>query len=307
MNTVVVLGSVNADHVLRVSQLPKPGETVSAESYRILAGGKGANQAVAACRSGANTRFTACVGDDDLGARLVGQFQDIGIDTRGLMRIPNQQTGTALIFVDPKGENCIGISAQANGELTAGRLQTQLEAIEAADILLVQLETPLDGIELAAAVAQESATQVVLNPAPARALPDKLLRHIDLITPNQTEAERLTGISVSDDASAAKAAAVLHAKGIPLVLITLGARGVWLSEQGKGKLMTGFKVDAVDTTAAGDCFNGALVAALLEAISLPDAIRFAQAAAAISVTQEGALDSIPSLVEVQDFLVANSS
>ncbi|OMH37978.1 ribokinase [Motiliproteus sp. MSK22-1] len=313
MNTLVVLGSVNADHVLRVSQLPKPGETVSGTDFQILYGGKGANQAVAACQMGANTAFVGCLGEDAIGSEMIARFAELGMETSGLQQIEGSKTGSALIFVDPAGENCIGISAQANSELTADRIQPNRKAIESARTLLMQLETPLEGIEYSARIAKEAATMVVLNPAPAQPLPDRLLSLIDIITPNQTEAEILTGVAVPDsgsdwdNSSAARAADVLHDKGVPTVLITLGSRGVWFSEQGQGKLISGFKVKAVDTTAAGDCFNGALVAGLQDGQPMLDAIEFAQAAAAISVTREGAQASIPCLDEVRSFLVAKAS
>ena len=311
MNKLVVLGSINADHVLRVSQLPKPGETVSGTDFQILFGGKGANQAVAACQMGANTAFVGCLGEDAIGSEMISRFAELGMDTGGLQQVEGCKTGSALIFVDPEGENCIGISAQANRELTPHRIQPNVEAIESAKTLLMQLETPLEGVEYSAKIAKAAGTRVVLNPAPAQPLSDKLLSLIDIITPNQTEVELLTGVAVSgsdwDNKSAARAAETLHSKGIPIVLITLGSRGVWFSEQGQGKLISGFKVKAVDTTAAGDCFNGALVAALQQGQSILEAIEFAQAAAAISVTREGAQASIPSLDEVHSFLVAKAS
>jgi len=304
MKKLMVLGSVNADHVLTVSQFPKPGETISGHDYRIHDGGKGANQAVAACRLGALTSLIGCVGDDDIGQAMAGRFKEYGIDTEGLVPVSGCKTGTAFIFVDEKGENSIGISPQANAKLTAERVRNKMNLISDASILLLQLETPLEGIELAANAARDSGCTVVLNPAPAAALPDRLLGMVDLITPNQTEAETLTSISVSadDTNSLTRASQVLHRKGIPLVLITLGRRGVWFSDAGQGKLVPGFSVDSVDTTAAGDCFNGALVAALLDGRSMMNAIKFAQAAAALSVTREGAQVSIPYLADVEAFL-----
>ena len=303
---LVVLGSVNADHVLSVPRFPKPGETLVGSGYHIAYGGKGANQAVAAGRTGANIAFIACVGGDDIGARMKEQFARDGMDIQAVMAIDGTTTGVAMIWVSADGENCIGISAGANAELTPARLQPHLPLINEADVLLMQLESPLNTVEAAAQAARAAGTKVILNPAPAQPLPESLLRLIDVITPNETEAQALTGVVVNTEADAQKAANILHDYGIATVLITLGAKGVWLSEQGKGELSPGFRVQAVDTTAAGDTFNGALVTAQLEGKPLRDAIRFAHAAAAISVTRSGAQPSIPLRAEVDEFLAARS-
>ena len=303
---LVVLGSVNADHVLSVPRFPKPGETLVGSGYHIAYGGKGANQAVAAGRTGANIAFIACVGGDDIGARMKEQFARDGMDTQAVMAIDGTTTGVAMIWVSADGENCIGISAGANAELTPARLQPHLPLINEADVLLMQLESPLNTVEAAAQAARAAGTKVILNPAPAQPLSESLLRLIDVITPNETEAQALTGVVVNTEADAQKAANILHDYGIATVLITLGAKGVWLSEQGKGELIPGFRVQAVDTTAAGDTFNGALVTAQLEGKPLRDAIRFAHAAAAISVSRSGAQPSIPLRAEVDEFLAARS-
>ncbi len=207
-----------------------------------------------------------------------------------------------MIQVSDSGENSICISAEANARLTAEAIEPDLARIREAKYLLMQLETPIDGIVKAAQVAKEARTNVILNPAPARELPDELLSCVDVITPNETEAEVLTGITVTDDASAQLAADALHRKGIEIVMITLGAKGVWLSQNGRGTLIPGFRVQATDTTAAGDTFNGALVTGLLEEMPLESAIKFAHAAAAISVTRFGAQTSIPNRAEVDAFL-----
>ncbi|MEL4202867.1 ribokinase [Plesiomonas shigelloides] len=300
---LVVLGSVNADHILSVNHFPRPGETLTGHAYQVVFGGKGANQAVAAGRLGANVSFIACVGEDDIGARMREQFVRDGVDVQGVMRVPGMNTGVAMIFVSAHGENSIGIAAEANAALTPDRLQPHLDLIRDADALLMQLETPLDTIMAAASAARAAGTTVILNPAPAHALPDSLLAQVDIITPNETEAECLTGIKIDSDADAARAAAMLHGKGIRTVLITLGARGVWCSEQGhQGVLIPGFRVQALDTTAAGDTFNAAFVTAMLEQKPLAAAIRFAHAAAALSVTRFGAQPSIPWRNETDYFL-----
>ena len=271
---LVVLGSINADHILNIEQFPLPGETVIGKQYKVAFGGKGANQAVAAGRSGAEIAFIACVGADDIGERIRRQLASDRIDTQPIEAIADSTTGVALIFVNAEGENVIGIDAGANAAVTPDYLARYQQKVIDADALLMQLESPLETVIAAARLAKQHQTQVILNPAPARELPDELLGMIDMITPNETEAQRLTGIAVDNDADAARAAQALHDKGIATVIITLGSRGVWLSENGNGKLVPGFKVQAVDTIAAGDTFNGALVTALLEGNSMADAVRF---------------------------------
>lgn len=302
MNDLVVLGSVNADHVLQVPSFPRPGETLHGHNYQVIPGGKGANQAVAAARLNADIGFIACVGDDAFGLNIRESFQQDGMEISGVKVEAGCPTGIAMIQVSDSGENSICISAEANARLTAESLQSELERIRAAKYLLMQLETPLDGVVKAAQVAKDAETKVILNPAPARPLPDELLSCVDIIMPNETEAESLTGIAVTDDQSAQQAANLLHDKGIESVMITLGAKGVWLSQERQGTLIPGFKVTATDTTAAGDTFNGAFVTGLLEAMTLESAIKFAHAAAAISVTRFGAQTSIPNREEVEQFL-----
>ncbi len=302
MNKLVVFGSVNADHVLQVPTFPRPGETLHGNNYQVIPGGKGANQAVAAARLNADIGFIACVGDDPFGINIRESFKLDGINIAGVKLQPNCPTGIAMIQVSGSGENTICISAEANAKLTAEAIEPNLEQIRQAQYLLMQLETPLDGIIKAAQVAKSSETNVILNPAPARQLPDELLNCVDIITPNETEAEVLTGITVIDDSSAQQAADALHAKGIKTVMITLCAKCVWVSQQGKGTIVPGFRVKATDTTAAGDTFNGAFVTGLLEEMPLESAIKFAHAAAAISVTRFGAQTSIPHREEVDAFL-----
>ena len=302
MNKLVVLGSVNADHVLQVPSFPRPGETLHGRNYQVIAGGKGANQAVAAARLNADIGFIACVGDDSFGINIRENFRMDGIDITAVKMEPNCPTGIAMIQVSDSGENSICLSAEANAKLTAAAIEPDLERIRQADYLLMQLETPLCGIEKAAQVAKDANTVVILNPAPARVLSDELLACVDMITPNETEAEVLTGITVTDAESAQQAANILHDKGIKTVMITLGAKGVWLSQNGRGDIIAGFNVEVTDTTAAGDTFNGAFVTGLLEDLSLESAIKFAHAAAAISVTRFGAQTSIPTRKEVDDFL-----
>ncbi|HBR1006809.1 TPA: ribokinase [Klebsiella pneumoniae] len=299
---LVVLGSINADHILNLDAFPTPGETVTGHHYQVAFGGKGANQAVAAGRSGADIAFIACTGDDDIGERIRRQLASDKIDVAPVRAVAGEATGVALIFVNAEGENVIGIHAGANAALSVSQVEAEKERIASAQALLMQLESPLESVIAAAKIAHHHHTTVVLNPAPARELPDELLALVDIITPNETEAEKLTGIRVESDEDAAKAANVLHAKGIGTVMITLGSRGVWLSAEGESRRIPGFRVQAIDTIAAGDTFNGALVTALLEGTALLEAIRFAHAAAAIAVTRKGAQPSVPWRTEIDEFL-----
>lgn len=242
---LVILGSVNADHILNVAHFPLPGETISGNQFQMVFGGKGANQAVAAGRCGANISFLACLGNDDIGKKAKAQLMTDNIDTKSIELIDDVATGVALIFVNQQGENVIGIHAGANGQLDASYVQRHGNIIKEADALLMQLESPLDSVLKAAEIAKQENVQVILNPAPAQELPDELLSLVDIITPNETETEYLTGIKVIDDESAQQAADVLHNKGIKTVLITLGSRGVWVSEQNnKGCIVPAFKVKA---------------------------------------------------------------
>ncbi|MDC9821640.1 ribokinase [Pectobacterium polonicum] len=301
---LVVLGSINADHILNLEQFPRPGETVIGEQYSVAFGGKGANQAVAAGRSGADIAFIACVGEDDIGARICQQLSKDNIDVSAVEAISGETTGVALIFVNAEAENMIAINAGANAAVTPDYLHRHGQHIIDASALLMQLESPLATVIEAAKLAHEHQTKVILNPAPARELPDELLSLVNMITPNETEAQFLTGITIETEEDAARAARVLHDKGIETVLITLGSRGVWLSERGQGQRIPGYRVNAVDTIAAGDTFNGALVTALLENRPMSSAVKFAHAAAAIAVTRRGAQPSVPWREEIDAFLQA---
>lgn len=299
---LVVLGSINVDHILSLDGFPVPGETVTGHRYQLAFGGKGANQAVAAGRSGANTRFIACVGGDETGRQVCKQLAADQVDISLISQCQQQMTGVALIFVNAKGENVIGIYPGANEALTPEKLMDYQQPIAEASVLLMQLESPVNTVLAAAKVAVAHQTKVVLNPAPAQVLPDALLELVDIITPNETEVQKLTGVNLYDDASTVRACALLHDKGIKTVIITLGSYGVWVSVEGRGKRIPGFKVNALDTTGAGDTFNGALVTMLLEGKPLDESIRFAHAAAAIAVTRYGAQPAIPWRDEIEQFL-----
>ena len=300
--TLTVLGSINADHVISVPYFAKPGETLTGQNYQIAYGGKGANQAVAAARLGAKVAFISCIGSDNIGETMKNAFAKEGIDTTHINTVSQEMTGMAFIQVSQSGENSIVLASGANAHLGEMVVRQSEAQIAQSDCLLMQLETPLSGVELAAQIAKKNGVKVVLNPAPAQILSDELLSLIDIITPNETEAEILTGVRVSDEQSAVEAAQVFHKKGIDCVMITLGEKGVLVSQNGETRIINGFRVKAVDTTAAGDTFNGGFVTALLEGQSFENAVRFGQAAAAISVTRKGAQPSIPTRQETLEFL-----
>ena len=302
MTRVVVVGSSNTDMVLRVPRIPRPGETMIGRDFAMAGGGKGANQAVAAARAGGRVAFVARVGDDIFGERALAGFAADGIDTRFVLRTPGAASGVALIDVDDRGENSISVASGANACLAVADVERAAPAIAGADVVLVQLESPLETIEAVLRTAGEAGVPVVLNPAPARPLEDGLLARVSVLTPNEHEAATLTGLPVESQYDARKAATRLRARGPGTVIVTLGDRGIYASAPGFEGFVPAFRVGAVDTTAAGDVFNGALAVALGEKRPLGDALRFAQAAAAISVTRPGAQPSAPNRAEIEAFL-----
>jgi ribokinase len=302
VSRVLVVGSSNTDMVIRVPRIPRPGETVLGGTFVMAAGGKGANQAVAAARAGGRVIFVARVGGDVFGERALAGFEAAGLDTRFVLQAPGSSSGVALIAVDERGENSISVASGANALLSVDDVGRAGEAFAAADIVLVQLESPLETVEAAVRKAGERGVPVVLNPAPARPLDDALLRRVAVLTPNEHEAEILTGVRVANERDAREAATRLRARGPATVIITLGERGVFAAAREFEGPVPAFKVDPVDTTAAGDVFNGALAVALAEQAPLVAALRFAQAAAAISVTRPGAQPSAPTRLEIGAFL-----
>ncbi|MFA5265411.1 MAG: ribokinase [Opitutaceae bacterium] len=299
---IVVIGSSNTDMIVRVPRIPGPGETLLGGEFSTAAGGKGANQAVAAARAGGRVAFVARLGRDSLGDQALAGFVREGIEVGQISRDPAKPSGVALIFVAASGENSIAVAGGSNETLAPDQIADSRKVIAGAKVLLMQLETPLPTIEAAAAIASEAGVRVILNPAPAQPLSDSLLRKLSLLTPNEHEASLLSGVKVTNVASARKAARVLRAKGTTSVIITLGAKGAFVSTKGCEVLVPGFRMKAVDTTAAGDVFNGALAVRLSEGAELLDAVRFANAAAAISVTRPGAQPSIPLRAEIEALL-----
>jgi ribokinase len=298
MTKITIIGSSNTDMVIKSAHLPAPGETVLGGDFFMNPGGKGANQAVAAARLGGEVHFVCKVGKDVFGETALQQFKNEGIHTRFVTQDPLAPSGIALINVDAKGENCITVASGANKTLSKADIDNAAEIFEAEDFVLIQLETPLETVVYASSLAAKKGLKVVLNPAPAAELPAELFPHLYAITPNETEAEILTGVAVTDLLTAEKAANILLNKGVQHVIITLGAEGALYKTAYEIQHIPVAKVVAQDTTAAGDCFNGALVVGLSEGKSWPDAIAFACKAASISVTRLGAQASMPSLNEL---------
>jgi ribokinase len=299
---IVVIGSSNTDMIIKLDRIPRPGETILGGEFASAAGGKGANQAVAAARAGGDVTFVARVGQDMFGEKAVAGFVQDGIHVEYVARDPAAPSGMALIFVAQDGENSIAVAGGANGRLSPAEVKKAERAIADASVVLMQLETPLETVQAAAELAAWAEVPVILNPAPARVLPDKLLKLVSILTPNESEAELLTGIAVSDEATAAQAAEQLRARGVETVIVTLGARGAWVADASSQELVPAFPAEPVDTTGAGDVFNGALAVALGEGRPLLEAVRFANAAAAISVTRLGAQPSAPDRKEIESLL-----
>lgn len=305
MSDIVIIGSSNTDMVVKVDHLPRPGETVLGGEFRMVSGGKGANQAVAAARAGGKVAFVARVGGDAFGEQAVAGFLADGIDVSHVSRDNAVPSGVALIMVDGAGENSIAVASGANMLLSESDVFSAREVIENASVVVTQLETPVETVLSVAEAGAACGAVVILNPAPARELDESLLGLVTVLTPNETEAELLTGIRVHDTASAKRAAAALIARGVKTVIITMGKQGAFVMGGDICCLVEGFRVMPVDTTAAGDVFNGGLAVALSEGNSMIDAVRFANAAAAISVTRMGAQPSAPARVEIDDFLQDN--
>jgi len=299
LNRIAVVGSSNTDMVIKTSKLPVPGETILGGEFFMNAGGKGANQAVAAARLGGKVSFIAKTGDDVFGKQARQLFANENINTDYLVTDQEHPSGVALITVDAKGENCIVVAPGSNSYLLNSDIDQAREEILRSEIVLMQLEIPLETVEYVANIAFEAGKKVILNPAPALKITDELLTKLYMITPNETEAELISGIPVRDIDSATLAARNLYQRGVKVVIITLGSKGALLFTGKEAKLIPSPKVEAVDTTAAGDVFNGAIAVAISEGLELEKAVEFACKAAAISVTRMGAQASAPYRKEIK--------
>jgi len=300
---IFVLGSLNADFTVRLQAIPKAGETLLGESLMFSLGGKGANQAVAAARMGGRVSMAGKVGQDVFGDRLCEALRQEGIDMRLIRTDPDVSTGAAFIMLEPSGQNRIIVVPGANSTYTIDELHSAVTSLQEADLLLLQLEIDFQVVQAAVCSARELGVPVLLNPGPAPKKPfsEDLLKMLDCITPNEVEAEALTGVRVENPQDAERAAKMLCSRGVEKVVITLGEQGAVVAERGNSALVPPCKVEAVDTVAAGDAFTGALAVSLCEGADLFEASRFAAVAAAITVTRNGAMASIPRRAEVEQF------
>jgi ribokinase len=298
---IVVVGSSNTDMVVRVSSLPRPGETVIGGDFFTARGGKGANQAVAAARAGGSVALIACLGDDALGDETLAALAADGVGVDGVHRMPDTRSGVALILVDEQGENSIAVAPGANALLAPGQVARCAELLAPGDVLLTQLETPIESVLAAVKAARSAEASVILNPAPARDLPDELLALVSVLTPNEAEAARIAGVP-SGPHGLEDAATALLRRGVGAVIITLGAAGAYVATADRRETIPGYRVESRDTTGAGDVFNGALAVALADRTPLRQAVLFANAAAAISVTRDGAQPAAPHRAEILQLL-----
>ena len=302
MKKIVVAGSANPDMIINVPRIPQPGETVLGGRFSMAAGGKGANQAVAAARAGGQVCFIARVGNDTFGEQAIAGYRAAGIDIGHVRQDDHLPSGIAEIFVAGNGENSIAVAPGANANLTPADIQHAADKIAAAAVLLLQLESPLESVIEAAKIAHEHGIPVILNPAPAQALPDELCKYITYLTPNESELRLISGSPTNNQQSIVRAAKSLLNNSVRQVIVTLGSRGsLAISEQNVIE-KPAYVVAAVDTTAAGDVFNGALAVALTENKNIDKGIMFASAAAAISVTRPGAQPSAPNRNEIEKFI-----
>jgi ribokinase len=305
MARILVVGSANVDIVVTTSRLPTPGETVTGGTLLVNDGGKGANQAVAACRLGAQVRFIGCVGDDTFGTAMCQRLAAQGLGIAGLSVVPGASTGTGMIMVDAAGRNQIAVASEANQLLTTELVAQRLEDFTWAQMVICQLENPLETVLWTLQTARQHGVITILNPAPAQPVPAAIWPLVDYLTPNEVEAAQLTSLPLTTVAEAAAVAQALLARGPRVVIITLGERGAYVCSPTEQQQVPAFPVSAVDTTAAGDAFNGALAVALAEGCPLTRAVRFANAAAALTCTRSGAQNALPARAAV-DSLLASS-
>lgn len=303
---IVVVGSANTDFVLSMTELPSRGETVLGDQFRVVRGGKGANQAVAAARLGADVTFVARLGTDSFGDEALAAYRAEGIHTDFIVQDPDIHSGIALIMVNRNGENMIAVGPGANSHLTAQDVAAASAAIREADCLLLQLEIPLEAVQAAIEIAQRHDVKMILNPAPAQKLPREILKFVDYLTPNETEAAILAGEDPTaiQQKSLSQLASILDIRHL---IVTLGARGACVVQGGQLEYVPTFSITPVDTTASGDAFNGALAVGLAGGENVLQAVRYANAAGAITATRPGAQPSLPTKHEVEQFMVSSAS
>jgi ribokinase len=302
MSKVIVIGSANRDLTVKVGHLPRVGETVSGGEFYASFGGKGANQAVAAHKAGADVTLVAKVGLDENGNAMVRHLEGLGLATHTILRDATSASGVAVIIVDNDGKNMIAVAPGSNWNLTEEEIALAEPAIADAHVLLIQLEVPVDAAHRALTLARQHKVTTILNPAPARALPGSTLALVDVITPNEVETSALTGLGVKDEHDAAQAARMLLDAGVKHVIVTLGEKGaLWVTRE-REQLFPAFHITPVDSTAAGDAFNGAFACALAEGRPIEEAIRFANAAGALTVTRRGAQDALPTRGEIEQLM-----
>ena len=303
MSKIVVVGSINMDLVVRAPRIPIPGETVLGQGFSTYPGGKGANQAVAAARQGASVKFIGRVGDDEFGRLLLDELEDNGVDIKHIQLDENAATGVALITLNEDGENTIVVASGANHRLLPGTILEAETAFSDADVLLLQLETPLDTVIAAAEVARKHGVKVILNPAPATPLPGELLSRVDILIPNESETAQLTGLPVNNLSQVEQAGRTLVKRGISTVVVTLGERGAYQIEADKpARHIPSYPVDVVDTTAAGDSFVGTFAVSLADGELIDRAVERGCAAGALATTRLGAQQSIPTRSEIDNLI-----
>lgn len=301
MNKITVVGSINLDTTIRTEQFPKPGETIHSKEVFTNGGGKGANQAIAAARNGAQVNFIGAVGNDDGGKALVDLLKQDRIDTTGINHLESDRTGSAYVTVDDKGENSIVIYGGANQHIENEHIVDNQELISASDYVIAQLETNLSSIQKSFEIARNSSVLTILNPAPAPdSLPKKIIEHTDILVPNEIELETISGKKITTEADLLDTAAEIHDLGVKVLIVTLGSKGAFYSiSNGKSGFIPAFEVNAVDTTAAGDTFIGALASKLSRDLNnIEEAIKYGSKAASLTVQRYGAQPSIPYESEV---------
>ena len=300
MKNICVIGSLNMDLVVNVDTMPKPGQTIIGSNFKEVPGGKGANQAVAMARLNGNVSMIGKGGEDGFGQTLINSLKNDKVDTT-YIQTSKGATGVALITVDKNAQNSIVVSPGANFEFKEDDIDNNIEAIKNSDIVVLQLETPLNTIKYALNKAKELNKYTILNPAPAVKLDDEIIKNVDLLTPNETELEIISGVSIETEEDIQKAAQIMIEKGVKELIVTLGSKGSLYINKEKSMFKKAYKVEAVDTTAAGDSYTGALAVALSQDKNIEDAMDFASKVGALSVLKEGAQSSLPTLEDVKNF------